>query len=403
VDDRIREFVDRASAELAELLSDSDAVMNRSAEPDGLAEQATRELSRQAVEQFYNLAGKRLTASFYDAGYRVERTPTVRFLVAQGYIEVTSPYLRRDGDKQGVRPLREVYGIHGGRCSPLVLRRMTDFGMDRSFARAASAMVEHHGIEVSRTSIRLRTLAVAEEIEAWLDARLADTPGAIDNTAAEVIVQADGCMVPVVKWSSAGYLGRTQYPPDKMLPVMEWIEARTALARAQGTVEPQFVCRVGDYDSLTERMEGLVNRVGGNLATHVIGVGDGGNGLMEALLRRFPELDYILDQGHLKSHLYGAAEVLGFNESMDARQWVHMTLDTLALGDTDKVLALLRPPAEAESKQNAGTNKKTRSPTSSTISHGSPTASPTINTAVTVGRSVPERSRALIDTSPRSA
>lgn len=350
----IKDFVERVSAELAGLLGQDEAVLSGRKAADAFAEEVMREASRRGVESFYNARGEELSKALREGGYRVERAPRVRFFVAQGSIRVRSPYLRRDGDRKGIRPLRDVYGVHGGRCSDRVLRWATDFGLDRSFARAAEAMMEHHGLKVPSTSVRHRTLSVATDLETWLDERLADAPGAADNALDEVFVQADGCMIPVVEWVSAGCLGRTGVPRDQKLPKREWIETRTALARAKGQVEPQFVCRVGSYDELTERMEGLVNRLGGDLDTHVVGIGDGGNGLMEALERRFPEFSYVLDQGHLKSHLYCAADALG----VEPTTWVETAMKTLASGGVETLRQELEAPAREERQRNQGTGTK---------------------------------------------
>ncbi len=47
--------------------------------------------------------------------------------------------------------------------------------------------------------------------------------------------------------------------------------------------------------------------------THVIGVGDGGIGLKEALDQQFPMMRFLLDKPHLKDHLYETAEALGIS------------------------------------------------------------------------------------------
>lgn len=352
--DRIREWIESASEELAELLLDEQDVVEGAIGVDLRASELLLELGRRGVERAYEELAVRLVDSLKDEGYSVERAPKVRFLVAQGYIEVRSPYLRRPGAKEGLRPLRDEYGVHGGRCSDLVLRWTVDFGVERSFAKAAEAMMEHHGLEVGATTVRLRTLSAAKSLLEWQTQKLADAPGAeADDAVDTVFVEADGCHLPVVRWEKAGRLGRTDHPRDKRLPVCEWTEVRTGLVRVAGSVTPRVVCLRGTYDDLNEALEGLINLSGGGLDTQIVGICDGANGLKESLERRFPGMRFVLDRGHLRSHLYRAAQSL---EITDRHAWVDAVAVVLGAGGVDFVMAGLEPLAAAEVAANAGTD-----------------------------------------------
>jgi hypothetical protein len=72
-----------------------------------------------------------------------------------------------------------------------------------------------------------------------------------------------------------------------------------------------------------------------------VGVGDGGNGLREALSEQFAGMRYILDRPHIKSHLYETAEALGYRDA--AREtWVKQRLDLMDGGDAATVLRRFR-------------------------------------------------------------
>jgi hypothetical protein len=70
--------------------------------------------------------------------------------------------------------------------------------------------------------------------------------------------------------------------------------------------------------------------------TQVIGVGDGGIGLKEALETQFPTLQFILDTPHVKDHLYETAEALGISQP-DRTAWVKPRLDAISQGNVEQV------------------------------------------------------------------
>jgi hypothetical protein len=353
--ERIREWIEKASAEFSELLLQEQDVVDGSVDVDWRTAEVLRETGRRIVEQTYEKLGHQLADALKNDGYTVERAPRVRFLVAQGLIHVRSPYLRRPGVKEGIRPLRQEYGIHGSRCSATVLRWIVDFGVERPFEKAAQAMQEHHGLEVGATSMRLRTLAVAKDILGWQRAQLADAPGAeMDEAVDTIFIETDGCHLPVVRWESAGFLGRTDHPKEKLLPVCKWTEARTGLARVAGSVTPRVVCIHGSYDEVNEAVEGLVNQLGGGVDTKLVAIGDGGTGLKESIEDRFPDVSFVLDCGHLRSHVHKAAEVLRIEEN---REWVDAVVAVLGTGAAQSIIDGLTPLAEAEVARNAGTDE----------------------------------------------
>lgn len=353
MNDRIREFIESASRTLSELLLAEEPVLDGSVGVDERARELLQEVGRLATERCFNDLGWLHAEALKSDGYKVVRAPRVKFQVAFGDVYVRSPYLQKPGVKRGARPLLEQHGVRGGRCSALVLRWIADFGLERPFEKASKAMAEHHGLDVGATTVRLRTLASAERMMEWQEQRLRDAPGAeAESQKPLIFIELDGCHLPVVRWMSAGQLNRTDHPPDKLLPECAWTEARTGTARVAGEVTPLFICRRDEYDELTLRLEGLVNQLGGGLDTQIVAIGDGAVGLKEALQRRFPNLLYILDRGHLKSHLYAVADAL---EVEDRTGWVKAVTAVLAAGGEELILDGLKGPAGEEAARNAGT------------------------------------------------
>ena len=352
--DLSKEFVESVSEMLSELLVKHEGVRSGEVPLDQLALSAMREAGRLGIEAAFNRLGRESEREFRRDGYELQRAPVVGYTVAFGKIHVRSPYLTKQGTKGGVRPLRERYGVHGGRCSAVVNRWSTDFGLERSFNKAEKALLEHHGISIGLTTIRARTLATADKMQKWQDQGLEDAPGAEASEEKSVIfVEMDGCHLPVVRWLPAGYLGRSEHPRDKLLPLCEWKEVRTGIARVAGEVTPLLICRRDTYDEIALRIEGLVNQLGGGATTQIVAIGDGAIGLKEALERRFPNLIYILDIRHLQGHLYVVADAIGVD---DRETWVAAVVALLAAGGAQLVLDGLEPIAAAEVKRNAGTD-----------------------------------------------
>ena len=352
--DRIKELLETASTTLTALLLEEASVLDGSVAVDERAMELFREVGLRSTERAYNALDRLHEFRLKAEGYSIERAPVARFMAGYGEVQVRSPHLRQKGEKQGKWPLRELYGVHGGRCSALVLRWIVDFGLERPFQKASKAMVEHHGLDVGRTTVRLRTLETAKKMLHWQDATLEDAPGAEAGDEKPVLfIELDGCHLPVVEWLPAGCLSRPDHPRDKLLPKCGWTEARTGTARVAGEVTPLLVCRRDSYNELTLRLEGLVNEFGGGLDTQIVAIGDAGNGLKEPIERRFPDVVFILDRGHLKQYLHSVAEALGVD---DREAWVKIVVALLAAGEVDLVLDGLEPLASAEVERNAGTD-----------------------------------------------
>ncbi len=220
---------------------------------------------------------------------------------------------------------------------------MVDFGSEESFARAAQRLEEHYGFTLGRTSILRVVSARAREAEEFCAERLAEAterfelPPAEHQGVDELLVQLDGCELRtgVLTREEPGEDGqRTEVRnlprgrrPDK------WRDVRVGLARELGAVDRTCVARMAPYPEVVGQLFGAAVDRGMSDRTTVIAVADGGNGLREELDAQFANLHFILDNPHLRQHLYATAEAMGFID--EARQeWV---LDHLALIDTGRV------------------------------------------------------------------
>lgn len=279
------------------------------------------------------------------AGMTIHKRADITIQTRMGQIEgVPSPTLRDREAGQTVRPMKQTFGLSGNGKTLSLERALSDFGSENSYGGAERMFEEHYGFNVGRTSILRATQKVGADAEDYLEQRLAAVAedfglAPIERTkrADELLAELDGCLIRTGKLMTARQAGRTAqdgYEADDVVRVEDWREVRTGLVRGIEEVEPLYACRRGDYDTICDQLFALAVERGLTPQTLVVGCGDGGNGLMEAMEGVFPTLTYILDYSHLKSHFYETAEALGIDEAMRPR-WVEGFIDKLWEDEVD--------------------------------------------------------------------
>ena len=324
------------------LLRDQETLVAAGRGLDGLVRNLLRQVGVGVMEGLYEELGAMLASEMEEPGFRVLRAPEVNFKTLFGVVRVSSPYLWSSG-KRGARPLLEVFGVEGGGMSESVERALTDFGSEKSFARAAASFKEHYGWEVGRTTVLSRTERVAAEAEEFLDWQHSQAQEAYHQPLAErpgkesMLVELDGCEIRTGRVMTAAEAGRKDIDPDKVVRLEAWREVRTALARPLDEVEPSFACAMTSYSEICDQLFAVACERKLASSTEVIAVADGARGLMEELVAHFPNAQFVLDYPHLKSHLYETAEALGF-ESAFRKEWVRKNADRIWDGDVDEVI-----------------------------------------------------------------
>lgn len=306
---------------------------------DREVQDVVRQLARGVVEDVLETMRVELLDTRPEPNLTIEHHRTVSFTCLFGTITVRSPYLTNRDNKggEGWRPMKEVFGIVGKGCSPAVARALSDFGSDRSYQDAEDAFAEHYGFVIGRTTIRSNTLAEGERALTYVEERLEDVVATGHPEQTEMVVQLDGCHVRTGELMTAGRVGTLDRPPTDVVRVEQWRETRTGLVRGLDDVEPTYVCRIADYDTLTEQLHAAAQARGLTTETTVIAPSDGGNGLKEALERRFDNLHFILDYPHFKEQLYETADALGVGEEV-RMHWIDTLTERVRDGEIDEVL-----------------------------------------------------------------
>ena len=342
---RYRDAIDNASAELSQaLLKDMPALLAQGLRLDALVRDILRAVGLALLSALYQGLCAHLVERATHRGLTVQSRPVVRFKTLFGEVKIESPYLRSAQSGESARPMKDTLGVEGEQYSEAVQRALVDFGSDKSFARAALSFYEHYGWEVGRTTLRNRTLEAAQEAETYIDLRLqeATRPYGQGVTAspgvATMLLELDGCEIRTGLYMTAAKAGVSDRDPQERVRVENWRDVRTGLARPLDTHERLVVCRLDSYDEVLEQLFGVACAQGLTPLSQVVVPGDGAKGLREAVLVTFPGAQYILDQPHLKSHLYDTATALGL-EGPARHAWVSDHLDRLWAGEVDQVLA----------------------------------------------------------------
>lgn len=284
----------------------------------------------------------------------VQRRADIKLEGIFGPMMVESPYLWAPG--RGVRPVKTLLRLHHGQRSIAVQRALVDFGAEESFGQASTRFLEHYGWEIGRTSVLRLVEGIAQDGQRYVAQRLQmmrsefDAPLAQRPGCERMIVELDGCEIRTGKLVPLPGRARTKVRRRKRRRRQEdWRDVRVGLVRRPEEIERTAVAWLGPYQQVTDQLFSAAVGRGLSSRTQAIGVGDGGNGLREALAEQFAGLRYILDRPHIKSHLYETAEALGLQQ--EAREtWVRERLDLMDGGDAQAALRHMR--AELRRKPN---------------------------------------------------
>lgn len=276
----------------------------------------------------------------------VQRRAEITVEAVFGPVKIESPYLWAAG--RSARPVKMALGLRHRQRSLAVQRALTDFGAEESFGQAATRFAEHYGWEVGRTSVLRLVEGIANEAEVFVKEQLQAARAEFDQPLAtrpgcdRMLVELDGCEIRTGELVEMSGRERTPVRQQKRRRRKEeWRDVRVGLARRPEEVERTAVAYLGPYSEITDQLFSAAVGRGLSSRTKVIGVGDGGNGLREALAEKFPGMRYILDQPHIRSHLYETAEALEYREDL-REAWVKERLDLMDEGQAVAALRKLR-------------------------------------------------------------
>jgi len=155
----------------------------------------------------------------------------------------------------------------------------------------------------------------------------------------QLVVELDGCKIRTgVLVAEEAVDGKSS---EKRHRVIDWSEVRIGLATDLDGQEKEYVGRADTYPPIVRQLFSLAVKQGLSRQTEVIAVADGGNGIREELERQFPRIRFVLDQPHLKKHLYTTAEAKGL-EAEPRKKWVEEKLELINAGKALEALEQVR-------------------------------------------------------------
>lgn len=209
---------------------------------------------------------------------------------------------RLSQSRRQIRPFSNRAGVSCRGCSRPLQRALVDFAADVSFDRAAEKLLEHYGVELPASSIRVITQEHGSrmlEQQQQLLTQLGPEVGC-----EQLLTQTDGSMVPLVENSQKS-------GDQRKNKTLLWGEARLSLAREVGSVTPRLAATMEEAQQAGAVWLDCVKRAGGGTKTKIYCVGDGAPWIIEQARQRFKEQgSYLIDFYHVSEYLAAAAVVM---------------------------------------------------------------------------------------------
>ena len=88
-----------------------------------------RPVAHNVEEMVLQAAHSMLLERYRQQGWKVERHPAVSFKTLHGEVHIKSPYLKKDGEVHGIRPMLLHFGVRGRGMSLNLERTLSSFTM----------------------------------------------------------------------------------------------------------------------------------------------------------------------------------------------------------------------------------------------------------------------------------
>ncbi len=335
-----QEIITAVSTQVAKtFLSHEDNLAARATLLDADIAEITRQIGVETTKIVLEHVRDDLVEQKQREGFVVQKRPIIRFNSIFGPIALRSPYLWKP--YEGAKPLKNAMNItHHGR-SEAVIRALADFGSEESFGHAATRFREHYHYALHSSTVSRVTKQVADDALAYVEQTLSRADEHALTVSAgvdQMLVELDGCEIRTAVFAPVENSEETTpvYKNPKKQKILNWRDVRIGLARPLDSLSKTYVGKKDSYPEVVSDLFQAAVLEGMSPRTQVIGVGDGGIGLKEALETQFPTMRFILDKPHLKDHLYETAEALGISQP-DRAAWVKPRLDAISQGNVEQV------------------------------------------------------------------
>lgn len=209
-------------------------------------------------------------------------------------------------------------------------RVLTDFGADESFGNAVKKVEAHYGVTVPRESAR----KITEKHALIINKQKKNLQKFYKKQPASehIITEIDGAMIPTVQTNKE--LGDRRKGKK-----LSWMEARLALAYAQGSIDPFYAATLGSVDDAGDQLYNCVKAVGNPNKSRLHCVSDGAVWIAEQVERLYGgSATHLIDFYHLSEYLSKAAHCVA---TADQVSWVHAMQKALKENKINEVIKAL--------------------------------------------------------------
>lgn len=194
-------------------------------------------------------------------------------------------------------------------------RVLADFGADDSFEMATKKVHEHYGIDVPKSTTRLKVEKHAEKM------RTMNEDNAFKSTEKKVdclIGEADGGMVPLVATQQAAATSDVKIDRRKNKRLF-WKEGILAFARGHKRIQSYFFASMGSREEAGKNLAKCTDLAGRHEKSRLHCLGDGAPWIAEQVEGQFgSDATFLIDFYHLTQYLVGAALCIQANDSMNS-------------------------------------------------------------------------------------
>ena len=190
---------------------------------------------------------------------------------------------------------------------------MTDFGLDHSFASAATKLLEHYGVVLPASSIRKYAQTNARRIANESSVR-EDSPNSLPPGGADQIVtETDGSMVPFVYFEGKGSDRRKNRK-------VEYREVRLCASQVSGAAHTNYRAGIGPPEQIGQTWTQCTKESGRGTGSFVHVVGDGATWIEQQARAELGADRILLDFYHVCDYLSAARERCASNSRWFATQ-----------------------------------------------------------------------------------
>ncbi|MCP4096123.1 MAG: ISKra4 family transposase, partial [Planctomycetaceae bacterium] len=238
-------------------------------------------------------------------------------------------------DGKLVRPFSLAAQVGCRGCSSPLERRLTDFGADKSFAKASVKLEEHYGIRIPESRVRTVTQKHAYTIQEQEDLQ---TQIPEHEGVGRLIGETDGTMIPIVDTADET---KAEGIDRRKTRKTRYAEARLSMAYEDGSVSPFFGATMDDPDEAGDRLIHCAVFAGLGLSTKVHCVGDGAIWITNQVDRVFGlQATYLVDFSHLCGYIEAASKSCGGD---NPPAWVEQQKKRFKANESELVLTELEP------------------------------------------------------------